>query len=532
MMIDSLSPSDNAGGELPPLLALDPAGDSIPDVLAALDPGPVVLLVAAAHSSGWAADAAIALATTWAQAGRRIVLADLHLEEPVLHERLEEANRDGVVDIFLYGASLARSARQVPGRSFYLIPAGTYAADSGAIFRHPRWPKLLAGFRDAHASLLLFAPADAPGLAALAKWSPQAILLGERDAASSLPEELVLLATLMPPAPDGVSTDPASVAPPLTGETEFREPETTALLPEESEPPEIQIEPEVREESDAGPAGDVAEPTMVIATPEVRERERVPPKSPAAAAAAGEREARSYRRAWTVALWVVLVTLGLAAAGYLAVRYRPDLIGGMTGPGDGARNVELASAGTGAPAPPPAPATPAGTELAYAVQLMAFRSHGAAREQAVAEERRLGDQPVYISPELIQGILYYRVLAGMPADSAAALRLRQRLLDAGVIDPEDAAGSLDLIQYAPFAFQLGEFSTRQAALARTDSLAQLGIPSYPAVVPYSDGSERWRLYGGAFRDSLHAEGMRELLGRAGLEPPLVERLGRPSASAP
>ncbi|HEV2129724.1 MAG TPA: hypothetical protein VGR27_01390, partial [Longimicrobiaceae bacterium] len=423
MMIDSLSPSDAAGGEHPPLPALDPAADLLPAVLTALDPGPVVLLVDAAGSRDWAADAAIALASAWARAGRRIVLADLHLEEPVLHERLGETNRDGVVDIFLYGASVARSARLVPGRSFFLIPAGTYAADSGAILRHPRWPKLLAGFRDAHASLLLFVPADAPGLTALARWSAQAVLLGERDAPSLLPEDLAVLATLTPPAPEGASADVAADAPAPTHEPEFREPENAALPPDEGAPREAPGEPSVQAEREPAPAEDLADPTTAAVAPGVQVRESAA-RSPAAAVAADERLARRYRRAWTTALWAVLAVLGMAAAGYLTVLYRPDLFGGATSPGAGAPGVELASAGTGISAPPPPPPTVAGTLLPYAVHLMAFRSHGAAREQVATEERRLGDEPVYVSPELIQGILYYRVLAGMPADSAAALRLR------------------------------------------------------------------------------------------------------------
>src|SRR3712207_7773963 len=48
--------------------------------------------------SAWAADAAISMATAWAKAGRRVVLTDLHLQEPILHERLGEPNLDGVVD--------------------------------------------------------------------------------------------------------------------------------------------------------------------------------------------------------------------------------------------------------------------------------------------------------------------------------------------------------------------------------------------------------------------------------------------------
>src|SRR5690606_32598056 len=91
-------------GELPPATVFDPAEGSVsaPD-LAPTDT--VVLLLAAADDPAWAADAAIALGTAWAASGRRVVLADLHLESPSLHERLGAENLEGVVDVFLYGAS-------------------------------------------------------------------------------------------------------------------------------------------------------------------------------------------------------------------------------------------------------------------------------------------------------------------------------------------------------------------------------------------------------------------------------------------
>ncbi len=79
-------------------------------------PGPVLLVFDRGADREWAADAAVALATGWHAAGRRTVLADLCLEDPFLNERIGMPNQEGVVDIFLYGASLARSARAVPGR--------------------------------------------------------------------------------------------------------------------------------------------------------------------------------------------------------------------------------------------------------------------------------------------------------------------------------------------------------------------------------------------------------------------------------
>jgi hypothetical protein len=54
------------------------------------------------------------------------------------------------------------------------------------------------------------------------------------------------------------------------------------------------------------------------------------------------------------------------------------------------------------------------------------------------------------------------------------------------------------------------------------------IPSYVAVVPYSDGSRRWQVYGGAYRDRESAAGMRTMLESAGLETRLIARTGVPA----
>ncbi|HLL47416.1 MAG TPA: hypothetical protein VK399_11950, partial [Longimicrobiaceae bacterium] len=145
--MSELPPHSSGGPALPPATVFDPAAGLLPYALewgAAGRGAPVVLLVDAAGDRTWAADAAVALATAWARAGRRVVLADLHLQEPLVHERLGEPNLDGVVDVFLYGASLSRAARPAPGRGFYLISSGTYTEDPGAVLRHPRWPRIAA----------------------------------------------------------------------------------------------------------------------------------------------------------------------------------------------------------------------------------------------------------------------------------------------------------------------------------------------------------------------------------------------------
>ncbi|HEY7769331.1 hypothetical protein, partial [Longimicrobium sp.] len=135
----------------------DPSFERLPAPVSgdSATPGPVLLLFDRGADRDWVADAAVALATGWHAAGRRTVLADLCLDDPFLHERIGMPNQEGVVDIFLYGASLARSARAVPGRGFYLISSGTYTPDAGEVLRSPRWEKIVAGFRDANAALLL-----------------------------------------------------------------------------------------------------------------------------------------------------------------------------------------------------------------------------------------------------------------------------------------------------------------------------------------------------------------------------------------
>ncbi|HEX7238675.1 MAG TPA: hypothetical protein VF263_00300, partial [Longimicrobiaceae bacterium] len=190
------------GPELPAATPFDPGADPLPPGLEwdAARPDPFVLLVDAAADRTWAADAAVAVATAWARAGRRVVLADLHLEEPVVHDRVGEPNLDGVVDVFLYGASLARTARPVPGRGFYLISAGTYTEEPETVLLHPRWPRVVSGFADAHASLLLFVPADAPGLEVLGSGAGAVIVLGEAGAAlrERLPAEARVRAVVAP----------------------------------------------------------------------------------------------------------------------------------------------------------------------------------------------------------------------------------------------------------------------------------------------------------------------------------------------
>lgn len=528
--MSDLPSHQHAGPALPPATPFDPATGSLPPVLdgSRVSRGePVVLLVDAAGDPEWAADAAIALATGWARAGRRVVLADLHLQDPVVHDRLGEPNLDGVVDVFLYGASLSRTARPVPGRGFYLIPSGTYPEDPGAVLRHPRWPRIAAGFADAQATLLLFVPAEAPGLESLARWAPSSLVLGEPDEASRehLPAELRVMAVAAPFAAEGLFAAPAARADAQQGgspETKGGPTDTEAEVIPWTDPFAEREDPLLGEYADGIPAS-------TLPAGAVRKREADLRDPPVTAAAERRRPNAKGGARWVrPVLLLLLGALLVYAATYFANRAFPGLLGGVPGGSDAVPEpapAAPAQAAAGTPARPAAAPAASGVPLPYSVQAKAFASLRAARQMAETESTRLSGVPLYVSPELVGGVLYYKVLAGTLADTVQASQLRRRLVEARVVEAADAVGSWSLVQFTPFAFDLGEFPEIAPAQARVDSLLRAEVPSYAVALPFSDGTERWRVYGGAFRDSASAEGMRRILADRKIEARLVQRVG-------
>jgi hypothetical protein len=474
-----MSDSSPTYGEDPPVLpsptTFDPEHE--PNALPAEPTGTVVLLVAGESPGRWAAESALELCSAWARSGRRIVLADLHFENPVLHELIGEENLEGVVDVFFYGASVSRSARPVPGRGFYLIPAGTYPPDEEAVYRHPRWSKLVAGFRDSSASLVLFAPAEADA-GALLEWISEAYILGTavNGSTRTLTDAGVPVRALLVP-PDRRNASATSGR--------------AATTPGRATPPP-------RAEED---------PDLHLPPPPVR--------------------AHRGGRSITFALWLALTIIVLMAIGSVVGRLRPDLLPWLGGDAPGAEPAEQSHLGPAAAPPPPEP-RPAGEPLPYSVQVSAFNSLNAAVQRLFAARDALGGTPVFVSPEEIDGIVYYRVLAGALPDTVAARRLSDQLAERGLVTPQDAAGSMTLIHTSPLAFGLSAYPDEHAARTAVDSLLDRNIPAYAVAVPQPGDSPRWQLYAGAYRDSSAAEVMRTLLASAGVSPPLVTRSGIPA----
>lgn len=420
----------------------------------------MVLLLVGEADRRWAAEAALGLCSTWARGGRRVVLADLDLDAPVLHEVAGVDDTQGIVDIFLYGASVGSSARAVPGEGFYLIPVGTYEPDAEAIYRHPRWPKLVAGFRDASATLVLFAPVSTADVPAVAEWVDEVILLGASGDAPGLD---VLAAK-------GI------------------EPEAVLVQPGAPRP--------------AAEAGAVTVPALTD-----EEKELILPPEP-------RRHAQPIGRHLPTIVAVVAAAVVFAIAGFLLARNRPDLV-----PWAGDQQRPTAAAPAVQPQTRTGP-SPTGAALPYSVTGWAFMTLEAAQAHAEGERARFDAAPFFVSPEEIQGVLYYKVLAGAVVDTAAASRLRTDLIESGAIEPTES-----IIQFSPLAFDLGEFESEDDAEARLDSLTTEEVPAYVLSIPYSDGTRRWQLYGGAYRDSISAEAMREHLSAAGVSARLVARIG-------
>jgi hypothetical protein len=507
-------------GRVPAPTFFDPSFERLPAPVAgeSAAPGPVLLLFDRAADRTWAADAAVSLATGWHAAGRRTVLADLCLEDPFLHERIGMPNQDGVVDIFLYGASLARSARAVPGRGFYLISSGTYTDDPGGVLRNPRWDKIVAGFRDNNAALLLFVPSDAPELPTLRRFVTEAILLGGSDGASPLTAGLAahfsVRAWLTPPRRDGAAAAP--VARPVSPADRFPEPEPVA--PWNAPPGTREVLAGTPEPAITAPAGAAAAvPASEIPVPE-RDWST-------------EEPAKKRRAVSPVLLLILLVVLVLAALVFLGPRFIPGFPDLLAASGDRVEEPAPAKVAPAAAAPVrPQPIVAAGAVLPYSVQVRNFQSWDDAAAFSRDVARRFSEAQFFIVPEANQGITYWKVMAGMAADTTAVTALRERLLAEKVIEEEAAGGRYALIDHRPLAHELGEYPTAEAARARADSLTSRAIPAYVAPVPYSDGTERWKVYGGAYRDTASAAAMTELLKGASIPPRLVERSGRPPAS--
>ncbi len=99
---------------------------------------------------------------------RRVALGDLVGDLAPLYAIAGGEDAFGLSDCFRDALSLNEVARQsAECESLFILPAGTPPVATADVFAHERWPRLVHGFAEAGALLLLVAPLDAPGLDAL-----------------------------------------------------------------------------------------------------------------------------------------------------------------------------------------------------------------------------------------------------------------------------------------------------------------------------------------------------------------------------
>lgn len=472
----AMMPFDPESGEFPPaleaLFARPPA--TVPAVL--------VVVGAAARRSGWAGRAAIAVATAWSERRPAITLADLTLSPSELASLLEVPEGEGLAEVFEFGISLGRAARSVPGKRFRFMSSGLYVPDTGALFEHPRWERVVAQHAEEQATLLVYAPADATGLESLARRVGKALILAaahEVDRiAGGLPSNCSVLAVLRSPGTGGpVGSEDSAGA--VLQRTQVAEGEVLPVDP-------VAGEPATEEER-------LTEPTFV---------QRAKPKK---------------RRRVSPALWLLLIIAVAVGTWFGAERFlglgKIDTASAADAVQRAAGDARISEA---VPEPIEAP-------MPYSITVEAHPEFQVAVERVKMLRDADPEIAFFVAPIVVNDVIYYRILSGLAADTAAANALMRRLVERGHKSEVDAWA----IRPTAWTFQVGEFETAEAAEARADSLLDLGVPTYSVEVPYSSGPSRFRLYAGAYEGPVQGAVMAELLEKAGVEAQLVRRMGRP-----
>jgi cell division septation protein DedD len=234
--------------------------------------------------------------------------------------------------------------------------------------------------------------------------------------------------------------------------------------------------------------------------------------------ASTQRSEKPRRRVLLPALLVVLLVSSAAAGWHYWGAWRE-------GATENRRNGAAGASGVVTPvAPRPQvaePPLPLGRPLPYSVAIAGYQVLEQAQERVEQLRTDQSSLQFYIAPTVVQGSLFYRVLAGPLADSATAVAVRDTLMARRV---KTFTSASDLL-HAPYAFLLGSFSRRNEAVARGEQAAARGIPTY--IVPIGDagGIAQYRVYAGAYTGPGDAEFLREILEAASLPDSLVERTG-------
>jgi cell division septation protein DedD len=172
------------------------------------------------------------------------------------------------------------------------------------------------------------------------------------------------------------------------------------------------------------------------------------------------------------------------------------------------------------PVPRAIPPVPTGVALRYSVSMAIYGVLDQAQERVEQLRKDAPSMNFYVAPTVVQGSIFYRVMAGPLPDTMSAAAVRDTLMSRRIKTFSSGSDLLD----TPYAFLIGTFARRGDADAKAAEATSKGIPTY--VLPVgSSGAVLYKVYVGAYTGPGDAEFLREILERASLPDSLVERTG-------
>ncbi|MCI0433363.1 MAG: hypothetical protein L0271_06920 [Gemmatimonadetes bacterium] len=485
---------------------------SLPDAL---------LLVSEPDGGEWAGPAALAVAGALCEAGRRVVLIDLDVTRASLHALVEAPNVEGIADVVLFGSSLERVRIRPAGEAFELVAAGAFAPDPTEVLDNAAWARLLAEARSEGVTVLGFASTAARGLDSLAERIPDVMVLGDTGRVAAilarLPESVVVRAVIRPHSETAAAEPvPEPEAPPAPDADAPPEPSATISLEAPTEAAHDSMADAASAAADRIDYDDGAGRAMIadlerrLGAP-VAGATQQPPEATIPETLTPDVVRQPSKARSRAPLWIAIVVV-VVLVGAVAILFGPRIAGRSQSPQGGA------AGGTIGPARRADP-------LSWSVAIESREDLAAAFARADSLAVAAPGLQFYIAPILVDGVTFYRVLAGPMADSVSAAAIMQSLADRGL---KIAASAWD-VRSTPLAFILDEFDDRIDAEFRVGELRDMGVPSYIIEVPYTEGPVRHFVYAGAYSAPSEADAMRGLLRGNLLPDTLVVRVGRISS---
>lgn len=473
-------------------------------------------------------------ATAWVALGlaraiapiRRVAVGDLIGDAAPIIALFDDAASEGIVDSFLYGVSLNRIAREVPGLgNCYLLPSGSEDVQREDIIGSDRWKRLAAGFGEVGATLLLVTTADAPGLDALVDHAGGAVCVGTDVL---LGPGTTTLTTVLADVKRATAAAPSEIVT-RRPTADFRAVLDDAMRGEAAGgPPADGVGPDAGEPWSLPPAtADGARPGAGRRPPPVVGQWSPPPATPA----------RRGAPRWLIpALLFAAALAGGAALSLWRARGRPAVA-----PADSVAVAAPRAADSGPAAPVPdttgaiapvdtlpldgplEPVNPADSLLAaaWAIELITANTEASARQRVMP---RAGDRTPALpaatwAPATIgaSATLWFRAFAGATVTRPAA----ESLLVAWRRVKRVASDQGRIVR-VPYAFRLAENVPSDSVAAYLSGFSGLGLPAY--ALSRADGTAE--VLSGAFESPQQAALHVPALRAARVEPVLVFRIGR------